>query len=128
MESTEPSPTITPSATSARAPMKQLSSMITGLAWIGSSTPPIPAPPETCTLRPICAHEPTVAQVSIMVPDSTRAPRLTKHGISTTPGAIKAERRTPDPGTARKPASLKSLAFHLANLVGTLSHHEEPSG
>ena len=68
--------------------MKQLSSMMTGLAWIGSSTPPMPAPPDRCTLRPICAQEPTVAQVSIMVPDSTRAPRLTKDGISTTPGAI----------------------------------------
>ena len=36
----------TPSATSARAPMKQLSSMIVGPACSGSSTPPMPAPPE----------------------------------------------------------------------------------
>jgi hypothetical protein len=62
--------------------------MITGFACSGSSTPPMPAPPEMCTFLPICAQEPTVAQVSTMVPLSTRAPRLTKEGISTTPGAI----------------------------------------
>jgi len=33
----------------------------------------MPAPPEMWQLRPIWAHEPTVAQVSIMVPFSTRA-------------------------------------------------------
>ena len=68
--------------------MKQSSSMITGSACNGSSTPPIPAPPETCTFLPICAQLPTVAQVSIIVPRSTWAPRLTKHGISTTSGAM----------------------------------------
>ncbi len=51
--------------------MKAPSPMITGPAWSGSSTPPIPAPPEMCTFLPICAHEPTVAQVSTMVPSST---------------------------------------------------------
>ena len=71
IDSTEPSRTITPSATSERAPMKQLSSMITGPACSGSSTPPMPAPPEMCTFLPICAQEPTVAQVSTMVPSST---------------------------------------------------------
>ena len=71
MESTEPSPTITPSTTSERAPMKQLSSMMVGLAWSGSSTPPMPTPPERCTFLPIWAQEPTVAQVSTMVPSST---------------------------------------------------------
>src|SRR5215510_10844221 len=59
MDRTEPSRTTTPSATSARAPMKQLSSTITGPACNGSSTPPIPAPPEMWQLRPIWAHEPT---------------------------------------------------------------------
>ena len=39
--------TNTPSAISERAPMKQLSSIITGPACSGSSTPPMPAPPET---------------------------------------------------------------------------------
>ena len=37
---------ITPSATSERAPIKQLSSIMTGSACKGSSTPPIPAPPD----------------------------------------------------------------------------------
>ena len=68
--------------------MKQSSSMITGPAWSGSSTPPIPAPPEMWTLRPIWAQLPTVAQVSTIVPSPTWAPMLTKLGISTAPGAI----------------------------------------
>ena len=46
IDSTDPFSTITPSAISARAPKKQLSSTIVGLAYIGSKTPPIPAPPE----------------------------------------------------------------------------------
>jgi hypothetical protein len=71
IESTEPSPTITPSTTSERAPMKQLSSMMVGLACSGSSTPPMPTPPERWTFLPIWAQEPTVAQVSTMVPEST---------------------------------------------------------
>ena len=87
IESTAPSRTITPSATSARAPMKQLSSITTGPACNGSSTPPIPVPPEMWQFLPIWAQEPTVDQVSIMVPLSTWAPRLMKEGINTTPGA-----------------------------------------
>jgi hypothetical protein len=47
--------------------MKALSPMMTGSACSGSSTPPIPAPPEMWTFAPICAQDPTVAQVSIMV-------------------------------------------------------------
>src|SRR6185312_14222180 len=97
--------------------------MITGPACNGSSTPPMPAPPEIWQFLPICAHEPTVAQVSIMVPLSTYAPRLTKDGISTTPGAMKAERRTTQPGTARKPAFLNFAAVQPLNLESTLSHH-----
>ena len=46
MDNTDPSPTITPSATSDLAPIKQLSSIITGFACKGSKTPPMPAPPE----------------------------------------------------------------------------------
>ena len=53
MLSTEPSRTTTPSATSERAPMKQLSSIITGPACSGSSTPPMPAPPEIWQFLPI---------------------------------------------------------------------------
>ena len=53
IEMTLPFSIITPSAISERAPMKQSSSMITGLACRGSSTPPIPVPPEMCTRFPI---------------------------------------------------------------------------
>src|SRR5215472_12828200 len=69
--STAPRRTITPSTTSLRAPMKQSSSTITGSACSGSSTPPIPTPPEICTRLPIWAQEPTVDQVSTMVASST---------------------------------------------------------
>ncbi len=51
--------------------MKQLSSMMTGPACSGSSTPPMPTPPDRCTFLPIWAQEPTVAQVSTIVPLST---------------------------------------------------------
>src|ERR1044071_4506221 len=61
MEMTLFSSTTTPSTTSERAPMKQLSSMITGFAWIGSSTPPMPTPPARGTFLPLWAHEPAVA-------------------------------------------------------------------
>ncbi|KAG0736464.1 hypothetical protein G6F24_018336 [Rhizopus arrhizus] len=71
MASTEFSSTPTPSTTSERAPMKQLSSMMVGLACSGSSTPPMPTPPDRWTFLPIWAHEPTVAQVSTIVPSST---------------------------------------------------------
>ena len=50
---------------------KQLSSIMTGAACTGSNTPPIPTPPLRCTFFPIWAHEPTVAQVSTIVPEST---------------------------------------------------------
>ena len=36
--------------------MKQLSSMMVGLACSGSSTPPMPTPPDRCTFLPICAQ------------------------------------------------------------------------
>ena len=62
---------MTPSTTSLRAPIKQSSSTMTGSACNGSSTPPIPTPPERWQFLPICAHEPTVAQVSTIVPLST---------------------------------------------------------
>src|SRR3546814_8482315 len=70
IESTAPSSTTTPSATSERAPTKQLSSMMTGPACRGSSTPPIPTPPDKWTFLPICAHDPTIAQLSTIVPRS----------------------------------------------------------
>ena len=37
----------------------------------------MPTPPERCTSVPICAQEPTVAQVSTIVPEPTHAPTLT---------------------------------------------------
>ena len=81
--STTPAPTtasrstIMPSTTMARDPTKHPSSMITGRAPGGSSTPPMPTPPERCTSAPIWAQLPTVAQVSTMVRAPTRAPMLT---------------------------------------------------
>src|SRR5271168_4074388 len=45
MEITAPVSTITPYTISERAPMKQLSSMMVGVACSGSSTPPMRAPP-----------------------------------------------------------------------------------
>ena len=63
--------TCAPSTTMQREPMKQLSSMITGAACTGSSTPPMPTPPERWTCLPIWAQEPTVAHVSTIVPVST---------------------------------------------------------
>src|SRR5439155_16762110 len=84
--STASRPILTPSVTMQREPRKQPSSTITGRAPGGSRTPPIPTPPARCTLAPICAPEPTVAQVSTIVPGPTQAPMLTYDGISTTPG------------------------------------------
>jgi hypothetical protein len=69
--------TRTPPTTTQRLPTNTPSSMITGRAPGGSSTPPMPTPPARCTSRPICAHEPTVAQVSTIVPAPTYAPMFT---------------------------------------------------
>jgi len=60
-----------------REPMKAPSSTMTGVAWSGSSTPPMPTPPERWTSSPTWAQEPTVAQVSTMVRAPTRAPMFT---------------------------------------------------
>src|SRR3546814_13525308 len=62
------------------------------------------------------------AQVSNVVPSPTQAPILAKLGISTAPLPMKAPRRTMAPGTARKPALVKSLASQPLNFDGTLSH------
>ncbi len=51
--------------------MKQLSSITTGVPCRGSSTPPMPTPPEMWQFFPIWAQEPIVTQVSTMVPEST---------------------------------------------------------
>src|SRR3569832_2550293 len=112
---------MTPSTTSDRAPMKQLSSMIVGLACSGSSTPPRPTPPDRGTFLPTCAQEPTVAQVSTRSPLSTYAPIFTYDGISTTLGAMYAPLRTAAGGTTRTPDSWKSRLLLLAFFIGTLS-------
>ena len=75
--STAPSSISTPSVTMQREPMNAPSSTMTGRAPGGSSTPPMPTPPARWTSRPICAPLPTVAQVSTIVPEPTRAPMLT---------------------------------------------------
>src|SRR5919202_4649297 len=75
--STAPRPTRAPSTTMQRLPIRQSSSTTTGAAWGGSSTPPMPTPPERWTLAPIWAQDPTVAQVSTMVLAPTRAPMFT---------------------------------------------------
>ena len=75
--STAPAPTRTPSVRIAREPMNAPSSTMTGRAPGGSSTPPIPTPPARCTSAPICAPDPTVAQVSTIVRGPTHAPMLT---------------------------------------------------
>src|SRR5687768_5347918 len=98
--------TRTPSTTIHLDPIKQPSSIITGLACKGSSTPPMPTPPLKCTCLPICAQLPTVAQVSTMVPSSTYAPIFTYDGISTTFLATYAPYRATAWGTARTPSSL----------------------
>src|SRR6266542_323343 len=86
--STARSRTIVPSYTPQPPPTSTSSSMITGTAPTGSSTPPIWAAAERCTRFPICAHEPTSAWLSIMVPSSTYAPTFTNTGgMHTTPQA-----------------------------------------
>ena len=87
-----------------REPIIVSSPIMTGAACGGSSTPPIPTPPERWTRSPICAHEPTVAQVSTIVSAPTRAPMFTYDGIITTPGARWAPQRAEAPGTTRTPA------------------------
>ena len=75
--STAPRPTRAPWVTMHRLPMRASSSTTTGTALGGSSTPPMPTPPERWTRAPIWAHDPTVAQVSTIVPSPTRAPMFT---------------------------------------------------
>src|SRR5205085_7329302 len=105
--STARSRTIVPSYTPQPPPTSTSSSTITGSAPTGSSTPPTWTAAERCTRFPICAHEPTSAWLSIIVPSSTYAPALTYiGGIHTTPGARYAPSRTDDPpGTMRTPSA-----------------------
>ena len=72
-----PAPTLAPLTIMQRLPIRQSSPIITGAACAGSSTPPMPTPPDRCTLAPIWAQEPTVAHVSTIEPAPTRAPMFT---------------------------------------------------
>ena len=69
--SMQPWRTRAPPTTMQRDPIIASASTTTGTALGGSSTPPIPTPPDRCTFLPIWAPEPTVAQVSTIVPVST---------------------------------------------------------
>src|SRR5689334_16498661 len=84
-------------------PITTSSSTTTGVALIGSRTPPSCAAALRCTRSPTCAHEPTSACESIIDPAPTYAPTLMYiGGMQTTPGATNAPRRTDDPpGTIR---------------------------
>ncbi len=72
-----PAPSVAPRRTRAppttiqRDPIIASSSTTTGTAFGGSSTPPMPTPPDRWTFFPIWAPDPTVAQVSTIVPSST---------------------------------------------------------
>src|SRR6202000_3475820 len=102
--STAPVRTLAPSVTIEREPIMHSSSPPTGAAFAGATPPPIPTPPDRCTFLPIWAHEPTVAQVSTIVPESTYAPTLVNEGIRTVPGAMYAPQRAIAPGTTRTPS------------------------
>src|SRR5215207_4178836 len=82
--------------------------MTTGTAPTGSNTPPICAAAERCTRFPTCAHDPTSAWLSIIVPSSTYAPALTYiGGMQTTPAARYAPSLTEEPpGTMRTPSMM----------------------
>ena len=96
---TAPFSTFTPSTIIDLEPINAPSSIMTGIAEGGSSTPPMPTPPERCTSFPIWAQEPTVAQVSTIVPEPTYAPIFTNPGITTTPGSQNAPYLTTPGGT-----------------------------
>src|SRR5204862_6751813 len=92
--STTPAPstaldwTTVPSYTPQFPPTITSSSITTGAALIGSSTPPICAAALRCTRSPICAHDPTSACESTIVPVPIHAPTFTYiGGMQTTPDA-----------------------------------------
>src|SRR5579872_7292174 len=92
-------------------PTSTSSSIITGAAFTGSNTPPICAAALRCTRLPICAHEPTSACESTIVPSSTYAPTLMNMGgMQMTEGATYEPTRTDDPpGTTRTRSSTVNL-------------------
>ena len=98
MPSTAPCFTIVPSYTPEFPPTSTSSSMITGSAPTGSSTPPICAAAEIWQLLPTCAHEPTSACESIIVSSPTYAPTFTNiGGMQITPRPMYAPSRMLEP-------------------------------
>src|SRR4051794_10998796 len=90
--------TTVPSYTPQLPPTSTPSSMITGSAPTGSSTPPICDAAEMWQLRPICAQLPTSACESIIVPSPTYAPALIYiGGMQVTPLPMKQPSRILDP-------------------------------
>src|SRR5215471_12509389 len=83
------------------------SSMMTGSAPTGSSTPPICAAADMWQRLPICAQLPISACESTMVDSSTKAPTLINiGGMHTTPAPTYDPSRILDPpGTTRTHAS-----------------------
>ena len=80
--------TTVPSYTPQFPPTSTSSSMITGSAPTGSSTPPICDAAEMWQLRPTCAQLPTSAWESTIVPSPTYAPTLMyMGGMQVTPRA-----------------------------------------
>ncbi len=101
---TEPLPTLTPSRTTAFAPIKTLSSITTGLLLGGSKTPAITAPAPTCTFFPILPLAPTTAFMSTIEFSPISAPILI-----TAPIIITAFLPMETPSLIRAPGSI--LAF-----------------
>src|SRR5229473_4258539 len=97
--------TTVPSYTPQLPPTSTSSSMMTGSAPTGSSTPPICEPAEMWQLRPTCAQLPTSACESTMVPSPTYAPALIyMGGMQVTPLPTKQPSRMLEPpGTIRIP-------------------------
>src|SRR5579863_6966536 len=99
--------TTVPSYTPQLPPTSTSSSMITGSAPTGSSTPPICDAAEMWQFFPTCAQLPTSACESTIVPSSTYAPALMYiGGMQVTPLPMWQPSRMLDPpGTIRTPDS-----------------------
>ena len=106
-----------------RLPIRQSSSTITGAACGGSSTPPMPTPPERCTLAPIWAHDPTVAQVStiVLAPDAGADVHVARHH-DRRPGSRNEPQRADAPG--HDPHAGRLVVRLQRDLVGVLERPE----
>ena len=113
---------MTPSTTIAREPMNASSSTITGRALTGSSTPPMPAPPARWTFAPICAHEPTVAHVSTIVPGPD--PGADVHEARHHDHALAEKRAVADDGAGDDAHATLSVPVLQGDLVRVLERPE----